>query len=304
MIITISGSNSFAMSRRLGELVSKFTQQNGELAIERFDAEEADGQAILDAIQAIPFLAQRKMVVVRGGANNKHFADKVEQILSSISNTTDLVLYEPNLDRRTVYFKELKRQTEFEEYAQLDSTGLASWLVAEAKKQSSKLNPADANYLVQRVGLNQQLLAKELDKLATYSADINRQNIDLLTEPMPQSKVFELLDAAFNGQKQKALKLYDDQRLQLKDPQEILAMIAWQLDLLTICKLGKDRTSQEVARDAGLNPYPVMKAFDLAAKISDSEIERLVTEALEIDYLSKSGEIEIDEALRTYIATI
>jgi len=304
MVVTLTGNNSYALRRRLNQLIGEFVAEQGELALERIEAESVDLQAILDAIQSLPFLAARKMVVVRDLSANKPAAEAIEQIISSVEDSTDLIIYEPAPDKRTSYFKVLKSKTELEEFNELDTRSLANWLADEAKKQGGQLGLADANYLVERIGANQQMLASELGKLLTYDPQVTRANIDLLTEPTPQGKIFELLDAAFGGNKKRALKLYEEQRAQRVEPQAILAMIAWQLQLLALAKYSKDKPATTVAKDAGLNPYPVTKAKNLAAKISKNELNKMVDEALDIDWRGKTTAIDLDEALKTYITTL
>ena len=304
MVVTLTGNNSYALRRRLNQLIGEFVAEQGELALERIEAESVDLQAILDAIQSLPFLSARKMVVVRDLSANKPAAEAIEQIISSVEDSTDLIIYEPAPDKRTSYFKVLKSKTELEEFNELDTRSLANWLADEAKKQGGQLGLADANYLVERIGANQQMLASELGKLLTYDPQVTRANIDLLTEPTPQGKIFELLDAAFGGNKKRALKLYEEQRAQRVEPQAILAMIAWQLQLLALAKYSKDKPATTVAKDAGLNPYPVTKAKNLAAKISKNELNKMVDEALDIDWRGKTTAIDLDEALKTYITTL
>ncbi|HSX18401.1 MAG TPA: DNA polymerase III subunit delta [Candidatus Saccharimonadales bacterium] len=304
MIVTLAGENSFALRRRLNGLVESFVKKHGELALERIDAEEAEIASVNEAILALPFLSTHKMVVVRNGSANKAFTEQVEQIISSVSDSTDLILHEPSLDKRTVYFKVLKNKTSFEEFNQLDKNTLAKWLVDEAKKQDAKLAFSDAVYLVERVGDNQEMLYNELTKLAIYNSEISKANIDLLTEPTPQSKVFDLLDAAFGGQKSRALELYADQRAQKVEPQAILAMIAWQLQLLTLIKFAGSKPTGQIAKDAGMNPYPVNKAAGLARRLDEDKLREMVDEALKIDLKSKTTSLDLDEALKTYITTL
>jgi DNA polymerase-3 subunit delta len=304
MVTTLTGSNFYLLKQRLDELAGKFVKQYGELALQRIDAEESEAAAILEAVQSLPFLASRKMVIVRNGNANKSISGQIEQIIDSAGDTTDVIFYEPSPDKRSSYCKMLKARTQFEEFNELDNRGLAKWLADAAKKQAASLTQADANYLVERVGANQQLLASELDKLITYDPKISRANIDLLTEKTPQSKVFDLLDAAFAGDKERALELYADQRAQKVEPQAIMAMIAWQLKLLALAKLGVNKSSQQIAKDAGLSPYPVMKAQNLARKINDNKLREMVADALEIDEKGKTTAINLDEALKTYIMTL
>jgi DNA polymerase-3 subunit delta len=304
MVITLTGSNFYLIKRRLDELAGQFVKEHGELALERIDAEEADSGAVLDAVQSLPFLASRKMVVVRGAGTNKNLSGQIEQIIDSAGDSVDVIFHESSIDKRSSFFKVLKSRSQLEEYNQMDNHGLAAWLTEEAKKAGTKLSLADANYLVERAGQNQEQLANELEKLSLYDKTITRQNIDLLTVKTPQSKVFDLLDAAFGGNKRKALELYEEQRAQKVEPQTIMAMIAWQLKLLVLAKTAGGRSAQQIAKDAGLSPWPVQKAQGLARQIDNKRLQEMVSEALKIDEKGKTTSLDMDEALKTYIVTL
>lgn len=304
MIITLTGNNSFALRHRLDELTAKFINEFGDLALEKFDGEEQEAKVIIEGLQSLPFLAGKKLVVVRNGSLNKELAESIEQIISSIGESTNVVFYEPRIDKRTAYFKVLKGQTQFEEFNELDAGTLAKWLVEEAKNQEARLSLADANYLVERVGPKQTLLSSELGKLITYNPQISRQNIDLLVDETPQSKVFDLLDAAFAGRKKQALELYEDQRAQKVEPQAILAMLGWQLQQIAIAKMAGNRPITEISRDSSMKEYPLKKAKSLADKLSDNKLKQMVSEALDIDWRSKTTSLDLDEALKNYIISL
>lgn len=304
MIITLTGNNFYLLKRRLDELTANFVAEQGELALQKIDAEEAESEAILEAVQSVPFLASRKLVVIRNLGANKVAAEQIEQIINSAGKTTDIVFYEPAPDKRTSFFKVLKSKTKFEEYNDLDVQGLVKWLAEEAINQGGEISRADASYLVERVGADQQQLANELQKLITYQPKINRENIDLLSVKTPQSKIFDLLDAAFGGHKKRALELYDEQRAQKVEPQAIMAIMAWQLELIALAKYGQGKDAGQIAKDAGLSPYPLSKAQRLAAKIDGPKLKEMVDTALEIDVQSKTTALDLDEALKTYIVTL
>jgi DNA polymerase-3 subunit delta len=304
MVIALVGNNSFSLRTRLNELVGIFVNEHGDLALEKIDAEEVDAQVILDALQNLPFLATKKMVVVRGLAANKLATEKIEQIIAAAGDDTDLILYEPVIDKRTAYFKTLKSKTQLEEFNELDAHGLARWLVEEAEKRGGELSTVDASYLVDRVGTNQALISNELDKLITYRSKISRESIDLLTDALPQSKVFDLLDAAFSGKKAVALELYEQQRALKVEPQAILAMVAWQLQLLALTKYADGKSTATIAKDVGMNPYPISKAANLAHKLDEEKFVKMVDFAFEIDLKSKTTSLDLDEALKTYIISL
>jgi DNA polymerase-3 subunit delta len=304
MKVSLSGNNSLLLKRRLDELTEAFVNQHGELALEKIDSTESNLNSVLEAIGSLPFLASKKMVILREPSKNKAVAEDIEKVIALTGETTDLIIYDPAPDKRSSYFKTLQKQTQLEQFNDLDVPGLANWLLDEAKKQGGEISRGDAAYLIDRVGQNQMLLANELLKLLAYDFKISRKNIDLLTEPAPQSKVFDLLDAAFGNNKKRALQLYDEQRAQQVEPQAILAMIAWQLQQMTVVFLAKDKSADQISRDTGMKSYPLNKASTLVKRIGTSNFKKMIDDIVAIDYKSKSQTLDLDEALKTYIISL
>lgn len=304
MITTLAGPNDFALSEDLKRLVKEFQAAHGDLAVERLDGEEADFAKLREAAVSLPFLAARKLVILRAPSANKQFVEQFEALLGEVPDTTDLILVEPKLDKRTVYYKTLKRQTEFRDFPELDDQALAGWLVAAAKRRSVSLNSADARYLVDRAGTNQQLLSSELDKLSLYDSKITRATIDLLTDQSPQSTIFQLLEAAFAGNDRQALKLYDEQRALKVEPPQIVAMLAWQLHAMAVVKTAGDRPVETIAKEAKLNPFVVRKSQTAVRHLTLASLKRLITELADLDSRSKTAGIDTDEALRYYLLSL
>lgn len=301
MIIALNGENTFALQDKLHELVDAFEKEHGDLALERIDCEESDFAQIQAALTSLPFLASKKMVILRSPSTNKQFVEQAEQLLGEVAETTDVILIEPKLDKRQSYYKFLKKQTDFRDFPELDLNGLANWLAAEAKRKKGEISLPDARYLAERVGLNQQLLGSELEKLILHNPKVSRQTIELLTDATPQSTIFQLLDAAFGGNTKRALELYQEQRSMKVEPVQIIAMISWQLNVLAIVKTAGDRSSQAIAKEAKINPYVVSKSQGIASKLSLTQLKTLVKDLLDIDIKSKSTNLDTDEALQHYI---
>lgn len=304
MIVTLTGPNDFARTQELKKLVGGFVAEHTDLSLERLDGEESDAARMQEAVNSLPFLTARKLVVLREPGKQKAWAEGIADILKGVADTTDLIIIEPKLDKRLSYYKTLKKETDFREFIELDGQGLARWAGEYAKAQGGTLSTADARLLVDRLGPNQQLLQQELDKLLTYDPQISKAGIELLTEPMPQSTVFELLDAAFAGRTKRALELYNEQRALKVEPQAIIAMLAWQLHVLALVKAADKRSVDDIAREARLNPFVVRKSQGLARNLTLSQLKRLVADLLDIDSKLKSVSIDADEALRLYLLTI
>lgn len=301
MVTTLTGSNDFARTQELQRLVAAFVAEHTDMALERFDGEEASMERMRESLQSLPFLTSRKLVVLREPSKQKTFAEHITDILEGIAETTDVIIVEPKLDKRLSYYKTLKKVTDFQEYIDLDATGLARWATEYAAKKHGALSLADARALVDRVGTNQQMLQQELDKLLTYDPQVTKTTIDLLTERLPQSTVFELLDAAFAQKTARAMALYKEQRALKVEPQAILAMLAWQLHILVLVKAGAPRPADEIAKAAKLNPYVVRKSQNLVRTLSLEQLKKLIGELLTIDMRLKRSSVDADEITQLFI---
>ena len=301
MKVTITGDNAAQRDQAWQKLLAAFEAEHGDLAIERLDGEEAEFAQLQEALQSLPFLSARKLVLIRGGSQNKTFVEAIETLLQELPTSTDLILLEPKLDKRSVYYKTLKQATDFKDFAELDERGLARWLVESAKAAGGQLGQTDALWLVERVGADQQLLANELEKLLLYDPAISRQTIELLTEAAPQSTIFELIEAAFAGRPGRALQLYDEQRAQKVEPPQIIAMLGWQLHVLALLATAGDRSADAVAGQAKISPYVVKRTASLARRLSRQRITRLTADLSDLDYRLKRLPLNPDEALKNYL---
>lgn len=304
MVIVLTGMNDFARKAALDQLISVFVTEQGDFGLEKIDASETEFGRLLESVASLPFLANKRMIVLSNIGQNKTIAERTDDLLNAVADTTELIIDEQKFDKRLSLYKTLKKRTEFREFTELDERGLAKWLTDEAKARGGSLKPADASYLVQRAGTNQLGLSHELDKLLSFDGNITREQIDSLTEPLPQSSVFDLLDAAFQGNKKRTIELYQDQRKQQVEPQAIMGMIAWQVHVLAVVKLNESDGPEVIARSAKLNPYVVRKTLGLTRNLTQQQAKNLVGRALALDIRLKSEQIDADDAVQHFLLTI
>src|SRR5689334_17283221 len=112
MIVTLSGPNDFMISYELKRLKESFLSQNNELGIEKLDGEETSSERLIEAIQSLPFLVSKKLVILKNPSAQKQFAESIEQVVKTVPETTDTIIVEPKLDKRSSYFKVLKSRTQ------------------------------------------------------------------------------------------------------------------------------------------------------------------------------------------------
>ncbi len=298
MVRVYLGKNALLMQRSVHEAIQAFVSEHDAMAVERYDGAQLEAASLHGIITALPFLTARRLVVIADISANKAAAERLQTLLADVPDTTELLITESNPDKRTAFYKFLLKQDDVEVFESLDESALVQWLVREAQAQQGSLSASDARYLLERVGTDQLLLSHELEKLLLYDKQITRTTIELMTEHSPQSSVFELLDAAFSGNRQRVLSLYTEQRAQRVEPLAMLGMIAWQLHILALVKAAGTRDSQEIAREAKLNPFVVRKTSSVAQKVSMQRITQWVRQTLLLDTALKSQPIDADDAMQ------
>lgn len=302
--MTLTGPNTYEVKVKLKTLIDAFAKEHGDLAVQIIDASDTGINVLRQALTSLPFLSLKKLVVIKDLTQNKALAEEVEQLLKSLPETTDLVIVESSIDKRLTTYKTLKNETDFQEFKALDQAATTSWLIKTAKDLSANINSIDARYLSERVGLEQERLFNEVSKLALYDPNITKSNIDLMTDASPQSTIFDLLEAAFAGNKKRVLQLYNEQRQQNVEPQQITSMLTWQLHVLAVVLSAKDKAADQLAKEAGLNPFVVRKSQASARNLTLNQLSHLTNDLLAIDRKAKTKGMDLDDALQHYLLTL
>lgn len=300
MIITLYGNNDYLIDRELNRLISK---SDTELSVTKIYALDADLQTIKSELNSYSLFTSQRVIVLFEPSVLKGFDDYI--VTEQIDEPDDLiVIIEHSLDKRTSYYRFLEKKTDFHYLTKLTELELLKWIDAYVKENGGSLSKDDARYLVDRVGDNQLLISKEIDKLIIYSNLINRQTIDLLCEPLPSSTIFGLLDSAFSFNPKKALTIYQEQRLQKVGPEQILAMLSWQLNNLAIYFSSKNLSQAKILSISGLSPYTLSKAAQLGSKLTLLHVKKFINELAILDFESKTKNLDLDEGLKNFIVSL
>lgn len=301
MITVFLGDNAPAREQSAKEFIGVFAGVHGSSAIDRFNGDSLDIAQLKDSLATIPFLSSKRMVIIRDLSSNKNVSDKFSELNESLAETTELVIIENHLDSRSKLLNELKKHAEIKEFGHLEGEELIKWILEQTDALEGDIKREDALFLVERVGTNHQQLANELAKLVLYNPSINKESINLMTTFTPQSSVFTMLDSAFSDQISKALKLYSEQRDQGMEPQAILGMIAWQLNILATVKSAADMSPQQIASESKINPFVIRKNQAIARKISKQKLIKMLDSAIEADRKLKFTSVNADDVLQTLL---
>lgn len=303
MIKVLVGSNWFGLKQELDKIIKDFEQKYGSLNIERFDCSDCEKSQLLSSLQSVSLFSNEKLIIVENLASFKDITDDLSKFLLSVDQSTDLIIVEKQIDKRSSYYKNLKKLPGFKEFNELEGSNLESWIKKYVAENDGQISAIDTSFLVERVGANQALIERELSKLLAYNKKITHSTIELLTEQTPNSKIFDLVDNVFAGQEAKALKIYDDQRAQSVEPQAILGMFIWQMHLVATCA-STTKSVSEISSNTGLNSFTLGKAMKIADRMGKKGVESFIDLLADIELASKTKNFNLDDALKLAIISL
>ncbi len=303
-VTTLTGSNLFQIERMINDRITAYKAKFGDMAIERIDAEEIQASEIIARVSSESLFASNKLIVLKGLAANRELAEAPDRLIAAVSEAHELIVVLPKPDKRSRLFSELKKGTQFNEIGPLSGSGLVGWLINLVAEAGGHIDRATATYLIERTTGDQVALANEANKLVNYDPNITRQTIDLLVEPSPQSTIFQLLSAAFSGNKRAVEKIYNEQRSMKVEAQQIIGLIVWQLHQLAVIKAAKSKPVNEIANDLGVKPNSVSASSSLARRLSEADLNNLITKLLALDDKIKQQAVNDDDVLLYFLLSI
>lgn len=314
MIILIYGDDALRVKERVEDMREKFVQKFDptRMNADDFSFPNAEGEksTVVGALQASPFLAEKRMVVIRGLLSSLKKADVTfwSPVFSMIPPSTIAVfadILEVAKLQKTEGYKNLAAQPDVHLYPLLPLEGreLATWAMQRAKEHGADITAPLLSRLLTRVVADTWRVDAELRKLAAYAGGlpITEKMIDELVARDVEENIFAFLDTlSANNPKQTLARLADERHAGAGDFQ-LFGMLVRQIRLLTqVRDLMDERlgvTKTDVADALGLHPFVAQKILSEARLWSKERLRTLHTLAFDLDHAAKTGldpEIAVD----------
>ncbi len=316
-VILLIGDDETAVAAFLNERILSLGDPGAvELNLTRLDGRQASNEDIRTAANAIPFLAERRILILTNPLARLATKEAQNQFCSFLENlppTSELILV---LADHQVFKQGEKRWETFNEkhwlvkwaegrqpHARIIRAPLPTpkempgWIRKQAEEMGGRFTPAAAAALAGCLDNNTRLAKLEIEKLLLY---VNRQrpvepaDVDLLTANTSQANIFEMVDALSSGNVRDALQSFH--RL-LEDEEEfnLFGMIVRQFRLLLLTReiLDENGDLEAVINDLRLAQYPAQKMVGQARRFSIAQLEQIYRRLLEIDEALKSSQVTL-----------
>jgi DNA polymerase-3 subunit delta len=317
-IFFLFGNDEFAISRRLKHFEADFSDPtSADMNTARLEARSMSEDDLNNAVNAMPFLAERRLVLLANPStkyNNPSIRKKFLEFLEKMQDTTRLVMYEP-VDPRDVDKHWLVKWAEKNEkliqakaYMLPRLKDMTGWIVNETRNQGGKIDPRAAEMLKDMVGVDTRQAGMEIAKLLAYvnwARPITVEDVEAVCIVTSQQSVFDFVDALASGNGKSAQYLLH-RLLEGEDPFSLWGMVVRQFRLLIQAReiLDGRGNKDDIARALGIHPFVAEKTTQQAARFSIESLESIYRRLLNIDEGVKTSQVTLDLAMDTLVVEL
>jgi DNA polymerase-3 subunit delta len=202
-----------------------------------FYADETPPGDIAQEARTFPFLAERRVIIVRNAERyNTMSAEKNAPLahltgyIEDPAETTLLVLVAAQIDRRKRFFKACEKGAVVVECPQLDDAAMRQWVSGEAESRRVKIDHAALTELLDRAGNRLSDVQNAFSLAANYVGNqgvITEADVRAACADVAEETVWALTDAIAASDTRKALIALHELIALNKAPDEILGTINW-----------------------------------------------------------------------------
>lgn len=302
MIFFFYGPNTYASRQQVRRITADYIKKTGsDLGLERIDGAGTNIKTLSQALQATPFLSTSRLVIINNLSQNKVTSDAAIKLIDHIPETTVAIFYEQQPDQRTAYFKAFAKLPKAIKFDPLSTHKLVQWVKTEVGSLGGEIDNQAVTMLLELAGEDQWRLEQEITKLVNFDPNITVDSVRKLVAASPTEDIFALVEAVAAGEVGRALGVFRGLVDQQVSEVYILSMIIWQLRNLLLAKTAGDITALQLAKEVKMSPYVAQKAMARRGKFTETQLKTAFLEAVETDYLIKSGQGEPGQLIESLI---
>jgi DNA polymerase-3 subunit delta len=312
------GNDEFAITRRLKEFAADFPDPtSADMNTARLDARTMSENDLNTAVNAMPFLAPRRLVLLADPSNKygkPAERKKFEEFMERTPDTARLVLYEQVEPKEVEKHWLVKWAAKNNKLVKTQAFMLprpwemTGWIANETKSQGGAIDAAAAAKLAEMVGVNTRQAGQEIAKLLAYvnwERQVRVQDVEAVSIVTAEESIFDFVDALAKGDGKSAQHLLH-RLLENDDAFSLWGMVIRQFRLLLLARevLDSRGGKDEVALALGVHPFVAEKATGQARSFTLPVLEKIYHQLLEIDEGAKTGQVTLDLALDTFVVEL
>jgi DNA polymerase-3 subunit delta len=278
-----------------------------DLNYDSFSATASDLSRVRDAVETLPMMAPRRLVVLK---DVERLNDSQQEVLMPLFiepvTSTTFVLIAEKVDKRKKFFKEILAKSETIELKRPYENQVPEWVDFIVAQYGKKLAPQERTLLIELVGFNLTDISNEVRKLSQFVGDteiITSGDILQVISPVRLDSVFDLAMAIGNNDQTQALTHLANLLDHGQNEVGALALVARHLRIISALKDGQRQglSNVQLASKVGVPSFFLKQYLD-QSRVWNKEKLTLAFEALlETDRALKSSPVSSHIWLENFI---
>ena len=320
-VYLLYGDDTHAMQAFVRELIARMGDPGlAEMNTTRLDGKTASEEDLRTAVGSLPFLSERRLVILTHPLARAQGADGQKRFLTFLDGvppeTALVLLVEDQLFRGDwdvmrgkhwlrKWVEESGGKGMMRVCALPAPSDMAGWIQKEVRKQGGNFTPEAARTLAASVETNTELAEQEIVKLLTYAGAraVEAEDVDRLCMPVGQGNIFELVDAAAEGRTAEALRALHT-LLEFQEAGLVFGMLTRQYRLLIQAREIVDDGGGVAEIDKLLTHqnYVANKLARQVRRFSMGDLRAIYHRLLQLDEDSKNGQSDLVTGLDVFVA--
>jgi DNA polymerase-3 subunit delta len=291
------------------------------------DGRQLTIEQLKNACETVPFLSEKRLVIVEGlferfsGANKKgrkkpsgqsarpEEYKTIADVMKELPEFTELVVTGGVVKAGNPLLRELSTFARINSFPLLKGTQLAQWIMQRVKTAGGSISPQAVSLLGRFVGNDLWTMSNEVDKLVSFAGGrrIEEGDIKAVVSYAQEASIFAMIDAVLEFRVGVAQELLQQLFKQGAAPAQVLVMLARQVRIIFLLKemRRQKKTRAEIQNRLGLaSDFVLRKAWDQAERYSTARLREVYHRILETDISIKTGRLEGEVALNTLFAEL
>lgn len=311
MIYIIHGEDDFLSYERLRKNKENFVKKHGDLGISFYDENDADIKKILDDIESLPFLTQKKLIVLENLIDkwNKDDKKKFIELSEKFPESSVVIFFErKKVNTRDAIIKSVPSQNILLT-PKLYGYEINNWIEKKLKEKGYTIDKTSASKLASLVGGESRTLDKELKKLMALKhkeKKINQEDVELLVKAQLDTNIFNLTDALAGKDLKTSQKIVKNIHESGESLQSIIGMIAFQFRNIIFLKIAEKENIQKdiLLKKTGIHPFVHQKTSAQLKNFTYEDLKEIYNLITTLDLDIKTGKKEDAVALDLLITKI
>lgn len=297
-VYLLYGEEVYLRNQYRQKLISALSAPDDTMNVAYYSGKDISEGNIIDLAETMPFLAERRLIVIDDSGFCKNASDKIADYLGGdIAETTIILFTESDVDKRNKVFKTIEKKGMAVDFTRQTEKTLFLWVSTKLRSVNKTMAQSVFRLFLEKTGDDMERMNTELEKLICFAWDrteITASDVNAMCTEQLTDRIFEMVRAIGEKKTRRALDLYYDLLALKNTPFQILYMINRQFSMLLTMKdlSGKGMPANLIAERMKMRDFAVKQNLNQTRQFTLKQLEQALRDGVQTEQDAKSGRLD------------